>query len=258
MLYKIKNLNFSYNQKQTILKDINLDICEGELLCVLGRNGSGKTTFFNCLLGVLDNYSGEIYLQGKELKKLKEKEIAKSVAYVPQNTNVCFGYTVLDYVLMGLASQIGLFEKPNKTHIQKALKALETMQILEYKDRQYMELSGGERQQVSIARAIVAEPKIIFFDEPTAHLDYANQIKVLRMIKELSSKGYGIVFSSHDPNHGLILDCKVALFDGCGNIEKGNCQDLINEEKLNRIYNSDLKITYVKELNRNICSYKTI
>ena len=258
MTYKIENLSFSYNKKTNVLNDISFDINVGELICVLGKNGSGKTTLFNCLLGIFNDYTGHIYLENKELKKLKEKEIAKIVGYVPQNPSTCFGYTVLDYVLMGLASSISIFSRPNKTHIQKVLNALETMKMLEYKDRQFNELSGGEKQQVTIARAIVSDPKILFFDEPTAHLDYANQIKVLRMIKDLSNKGYSIVFSSHDPNHALMFDCNVVLFDGLGKIEKDEASKLITEEKLNKVYGSELKIVYSKELKRNICTYTHI
>lgn len=258
MLYKIKDLSFSYNKKNKVLDNINLEIHEGELLCVLGKNGSGKTTLFNCLLGLLNNYEGQILLNDKDIKQLKEKDIAKIVGYVPQSSETCFGYTVLDYVLMGLASQIGLFSKPNKTHIDKAINALKIMGIEDYKDKYFNELSGGEKQQVTIARAIVSNPKILFFDEPTSHLDYANQIKVLRMIKDLSKQGYAIVFSSHDPNHALIFDEDVVLFDGEGHIEKGKTNELISEEKLSKIYGSDIKIKYVKEFNRKICSYQSI
>lgn len=258
MTYKVENLSFSYNKKTNILDDISFDINKGELICVLGKNGSGKTTLFNCLLGILDDYNGHIYLENKELNKLKEKDIARVVGYVPQNSSTCFGYTVLDYVLMGLASSISIFSKPNKIHIQKALEALETMKILDYKDRLFMELSGGEKQQVTIARAIVSQPKILFFDEPTAHLDYANQIKVLKMIKELSSKGYSIVFSSHDPNHALMFDCNVILFNGEGKIQKNKAKDIITEDKLNKVYGSDLRIIYSEDLKRNICTYTTI
>lgn len=258
MLYEIKNLCFSYNEKQKILNDINLTINEGELLCVLGRNGVGKTTLFNCMLGILKNYQGQILLNGKELHNLKEKDIASIASYVPQNSTVDFSYTVLDYVVMGLASQIPLFSKPNKSHIKKALDALDSLGILEYKDRLYTELSGGEKQQVTIARAIVNNPKIIFFDEPTAHLDYANQIKVLRMIKEFSQKGYTVVFSSHDPNQALWFNTNVIMFDQEGKIEKGKVEDILTEQKLKNIYGSDVKIMYVEELKRKICTYKTI
>lgn len=258
MIYRIENLSFSYDKKTNILNDISLDIKDGELICVLGKNGSGKTTLFNCLLGLFDDYKGYIYLENKEIKKLKERDIARIVGYVPQNSSTCFGYTVLDYVLMGLASSISMFSKPNKAHIQKALDALQTMKMLDYKDRLFMELSGGEKQQVTIARAIVSNPKILFFDEPTAHLDYANQIKVLKMIKELANKGYSVVFSSHDPNHALMFDCNVVLFSGLGKIQKDKASKLITENKLNKIYGSDLKIIYSKELKRNICTYSTI
>lgn len=258
MLYKIEDLSFSYNKKQNILNNISLEINDNELYCVLGKNGSGKTTFFKCLLKLLKNYQGNIYLNNANIKGLNERNIAKTVVFVPQISNTCFGYSVIDYVLMGLSSEVSIFSKPNKEQIARAINSLKIMELLEYKDRLFNELSDGEKQQVTIARAIVSNPKIIIFDEPTAHLDYANQIKVLRMIKDLACKGYSILFSSHDPNHALILNSKVLLLDGKGNIEKGNTIKLITEKNLKRIYGSDIKITYVEKLKRNICTYKTI
>lgn len=258
MLYEIKNFSFSYDGKHNILKNVSLEIDKGEILCVLGRNGSGKTTFFNCLLGLNKNYQGSIRLHNKELKELKEKEIAKICSYVPQNANTSFAYTVTDYVVMGLAYEIGLFSKPDKSHYDKALQALKTMDLLAYKDRLYMELSGGEKQQATIARAIVGNPEVIFFDEPTAHLDYGNQVKVLRMIKNLSDKGYGVVISSHDPNHAIALGKNVALFDGKGYVEKGKMDDLLKEEKLKKIYDFDMKIRYIDEFKHYICTYENI
>ncbi len=258
MIYQIQNLKFEYRKDQPVLNSINLSLNEGEILCALGKNGAGKTTLFGCLLGLLNGYEGSILLDGKEISSLKEKDIAKLISYVPQNNNAVFGYTVCEYVLMGCASNVSLFSHPGKTEEAAVREALALMGILDLADRNYMQLSGGERQQTAIARAIVSKPKAILFDEPTAHLDYANQLKVLRMIKGLSAKGFAVIVTSHDPNHAMLLDSKLALFDGKGNIKTGEASELITEESLQEVYGSELKIRYIKEFNRKVCIYPSL
>ena len=256
MIYEVKKLSFSYDNSKTVLKNINLELNQGELLCVLGKNGSGKTTLFKCLLGILNADSGEIILNNRNIKDLKEKEIAKNVGYVSQNNESTFAFTVYEYVMMGLASSIGIFSKPSTKQEEMVINILKEMNLLEFKDRLFNELSGGERQQVAIARALVLKPDVILFDEPTAHLDYGNQIKVLRMIKELSKKGYAIMITTHDPNHAIMLDGSVALLDNNGHLVKGSAEELISEDNLKKIYGTDLKIKYIEEFKRKVCIYQ--
>lgn len=256
MIYKVENLKFSYNKNHVVLNDINLQLNEGELLCVLGKNGSGKSTLFKCLLGLLKKDAGFIKLNGKEIDEIKEKDKAKLIGYVSQSNESTFDFTVFEYVLMGRASNVGLFSHPTKEDENKVLEVLEKMNIVEYKDKHFNELSGGERQQVSIARALVSNPKVLLFDEPTAHLDYSNQMKVLRMIKDLSNKGYAIIITTHDPNHAIMLNGKVALFNSNGSIKTGTVDELIKEEILRDIYGTDLKIRYIEEFKRNVCIYQ--
>lgn len=256
MIYEVENLRFSYNKNNLVLNEINLQLNEGELLCVLGKNGSGKSTLFKCLLGLLKKDGGSIKLCEKEIDEIKERDIAKLVGYVSQNNESTFDFTVFEYVLMGRASNVGLFSHPTKDDEKRVLEVLEQMNIVELKDRHFNELSGGEKQQVSIARALVSSPKVLLFDEPTAHLDYSNQIKVLRMIKDLSNKGYAIIITTHDPNHAIMLDGKVALFNLNGSIKTGTVDELIKEDILMDVYGTDLKIRYIEEFKRKVCIYQ--
>lgn len=257
MIYETKNLTFSYG-KDPLLCDVNLTLSEGELVTVLGRNGAGKSTLFSCITGLLKPQGGEILLEGKNINSLNERQIASVVSFVPQNHVPSFGFSVFDFVLMGTASKVGLFSHPGKDEEASALAALERLGISNFADRSYMELSGGERQQVCIARAIAAKPKVILFDEPTAHLDYTNQIKVLRIIKELASDGYSMAVTTHDPNHAILLDGNVYLFDGNGHVTSGSSNKLITEEKLKSIYGGELKIRYLEEFGRNVCLYPSL
>lgn len=254
MIYEVSGLSFSYG-KHRVLNDVNLTLEEGELLCVLGKNGSGKSTLFSCLLALERSYEGSIRLCGTDLKRLKEREIASAIGYVPQNSNSTFDFTVYEYVLMGRAAHVKMFSHPSKQDKDAAINALETMDILDLKDRSITELSGGERQQAAIARALVANPKAILFDEPTAHLDYSNQIKVLKIIKRLYKNGYAVCMTTHDPNHALLLDGNVALIDDEGHIQKGTVDDMLSDRKLGKLFGQDMNIFYVDELKRKVCIY---
>lgn len=259
MIYDVRNLEYSYVQRGApILCKVSFTLEEGELLTVLGRNGVGKSTLFSCLMGINKPQGGEIYLQGKALSSLKEKDIASVVGFVPQAHEPTFGFSVFDFVLMGCASKIGLFEQPGKEEKKAAYEALERMGIEKFADRSYAELSGGERQQVTIARAIASKPKAILFDEPTAHLDYSNQLKVLRVIKDLTRDGYAVAVTTHDPNHALLLEGSTALFRPDGSLICGSTAELVTEDNLKQIYGSDLKIRYMEEFGRRVCIYPSL
>ena len=255
MIYELKDLKFSYIKGFPVLNGISLSIREGQVLTVLGRNGAGKSTLFSCLLGLSDGYEGSILLNGREVRSLKEKEIASVVGYVPQVGNPAFDYTVFDYVLMGCSAGLRLFSRPGKKEEQATWKAMEALEITSLSGRNIRELSGGERQQASIARAIASEPELVIFDEPAAHLDQANQMQVLRIIKDLSERGFSAVMSTHDPNHALLLGGEVALFDNSGHISTGSATEMLTEKKLDAVYGSDLKIRYMEEFHRNVCIF---
>lgn len=258
MIYQINNLKFSYPNSKVILDDISFDIDSSKSYTVLGKNGVGKTTLLRCMLNELNAYQGEIKLNGKDIKQYNEKELAKIVAYVPQSIECTFDYTVYDYVLMGTASSISLFSSPGKKEKELVDIALSKLEIENLKDRKFNELSGGEKQKVSIARAIVNNPSVILFDEPCSHLDFEGQIQILRIIKELVDSGYAIIFTSHDPSHSLALNNEVILFKGNGKIEIGKADALISEDKLKEVYGKDIKIRYLEEFKRNVIVYPSV
>ncbi|MEG0157165.1 MAG: ABC transporter ATP-binding protein [Anaerovoracaceae bacterium] len=254
MIYEIKNLSFRYpgNQKNTLSK-ASFQLQKGEILTILGPNGAGKTTLMNCMAKLLTPTEGEILVEGKPLKNIEIRELAGLVSYVPQIHTPTFNYTVLDFVLMGRAPKVGMFGRPGKEDEKLCMELLETVGISSLANRSYMELSGGERQQVLIARAMVQEPHVILFDEPTAHLDFGNQHRVLRMIRQLSEKGYGIVMTTHNPDHGLLLGGKVAIVGRDGTILSGAAEEIITEANLKEIYQIDLKLLWVDQMGRKTC-----
>ena len=256
MIYELHDLHFSYRPgAPEVLQGVSLDLAEGQLLTILGCNGSGKSTLFGCMMGILKPQSGSIALCGEDFTKLSPRTIASRVGYVPQSHTPAFDYTVFEFVLMGCAARVGLLSHPGAEERCRAEEAIERMGLRSLRDRPYTELSGGERQMVTIARAIAAHPRAILFDEPTSHLDFGNQIRVLRVIRSLSADGYAVVVTTHDPNHALLLGGQTALFTGKGQVALGSPETLLTEERLSALYGAELKLRYMDELERSVCLY---
>ena len=256
MIYELKNVCFSYRPGlPDVLKNVSLSVPDGGILTILGQNGSGKSTLFNCMTGILKPQSGSILLSGEDITKMSPKRIAAKAGYVPQTHVPTFSYTVFEFVLMGCASRVGLLSQPGAEEKKNAEEAIERMGLTALRDRPYTELSGGERQQVTIARAIAQKPEVILFDEPTSHLDFGNQLKVLRVIRDLSQSGYAVVVTTHDPNHALMLKGTTALFNGSGSVETGKAEEILTKERLCALYGTELELIYVNDLGRSVCMY---
>ncbi len=254
MIYDIKNLYFSYPDfPKNVLNDVSLALDEGVILSILGPNGSGKSTLLNCMAGLLQPKSGKIKLNGSDLNTLSFREIAQVVSYVQQNHRAAFAYPVLHFVTMGRAPRISVFGKPKAADRKAAWDALEALGIAHLADKPYTEISGGEMQQATIARAIVQEPKVILFDEPTAHLDYGNQLRVLNIIRDMANRGFSVVMTTHNPDHALLLGGMVAILDRKGHIEVGQYNEIITEQRLLEVYNTRLCLVPVSELARVAC-----
>ncbi|MDD4802179.1 MAG: ABC transporter ATP-binding protein [Syntrophomonas sp.] len=254
MIYQVKNLFFKYPaQGRSILQDASFTLQAGEIITILGPNGAGKSTLLNCLANLLKPLRGEILLCGRKMCEMSAKEVASCISYVQQTHIPTFAYTVLNYVIMGRAPKIGMFRKPKAQDEQAACEALDLLGIAHLADKPYTEISGGERQQATIARAIVQEPKVILFDEPTSHLDYGNQYRILVMIKNMQKQGYSIIITTHNPDHAILLGGKTAILDREGQLDVGKSSDLITEERLRKLYNTDLKLLPVQEVSRMVC-----
>ncbi len=253
MIAEVKNISFSYEENCILLKNISFPIEQGKTICILGPNGVGKTTLLNCIANLITLTEGEILLEGKDIKKMDAKEIARKVAFVPQLIIPSFSYEVLSYVVTGCAPRIGTFEKPKKLHYEIAQNALEQMGILYLSNKYYTQISGGERQLVSIARALAQRPRIILMDEPTAHLDYGNQIKVLKIIKRLAEDGYAAVITTHNPDHALLLGGMVAAMGQKGKFTFGSSQQVITEDFLSSLYSTDLHLRHISDIGRDVC-----
>ena len=252
MSIEIKGLFFSYGDKK-VLHDVALSIEEAETLSILGPNGAGKTTFLNIIAGLSKPDAGSIVYDGKPSGQLNLRQMALLMGYVPQMIVPAFDFSVIDYVVTGLAPHLGTFSRPGKAHYERAMQAITDMGIAHLAETSYRQISGGERQQVSIARVLAQKPAYILMDEPTSHLDYGNQLRVLRIIKRLSANGFGIVLTTHNPDQALLLGGKTAMINRRGELRYGNSQDLIDEGALSELYDVPLHITSEKLTGRKIC-----
>ena len=253
-IIQVSNIDFTYpTGKKKILKDCSFNLHEGELISILGPNGAGKSTLLNCTCDLLTPQAGTVLIDGQNIKKMQRKDIAKVIGYVQQMQMSTFSYTVFDYVLMGRAATIGTFCNPKKEDYDFVYDVLEMMKLSHLSNSNITEISGGERQQAAIARAITQNPKAIFFDEPTAHLDYGNQINTLKLISDLRDKGFAIIMTTHNPDHCMMLGGTVAILDKEGSLEVGSCGKIMTEERLKKVYNTDLRLVYIDEIRREAC-----
>lgn len=253
MIMEIRNLGFSYDGKKDIFANLNMSLHTSEILSIIGPNGIGKTTLLKCMANLMKPSTGTIFIDNHNMFKMPRNEVAQKVAYVPQTVAPSFDYPVLDYVVTGCAPYLGIFEQPGDTDYQRAMKAIEKMGIAHLTYKPYTKISGGELQQVSIARALTQQAQIILMDEPTSHLDYGNQIKVLRLIRKMASTGYGIVLTTHNPDHPLLLGGKVAAFDREGAFYYGESRDILTKEILSKIYDIELRLQPVEGREGLIC-----
>lgn len=243
-MIRIDNLSFRYSKRTPpILKDINLELNAGEVGILLGKNGSGKTTLLKNILGILSPKGGAIYLNGKDLLKMKRQERARLIAYVPQNIH--FGaLTVFDSVLMGRISYFGI--KASTADYEAVERILADMNLESYAMRSVEQLSGGERQKVAIARAMAQEPKLLIFDEPTGNLDIANEGLIIEEAKKLSrEKNIAILSSIHDLNQALSFGDKF-FFLKSGVICHSGGADAVNEISIKETFDVNVRITEIE------------
>ncbi len=250
-MLELRALAFGFPGR-TIGRDVSFSLAAGEILCVLGPNGGGKTTLFRTLLGLIRKHSGFIGLEGNAIENLSREEIARRAGYVPQGHSAYFAFTLREFVLMGRTSRLGAFAAPGKSDRQVAERALESLGIAQLADKPVTEVSGGERQLALVARALAQEPRLLVMDEPTAGLDFGNQIRVLGKISELAATGISILFSSHDPDHALLSAHRALLLGEGRALEIGAPQQVIRTETLKRLYGVDVQVVAI-EGGRHTC-----
>lgn len=242
MTLKIENLSFAYKTNQPVLENISLEVKTGEILGILGPNGTGKTTFIKCINKILQPQSGTVCFNKQNLLALKQEEIAKIIAYVPQYMNNFFPVTVLDTVMQGRLPYAGSDYSDEDKEIVFAL--LKQMDLEKFAFRNINELSGGERQRVFIARAMAQQPQIIILDEPTSSLDLHNQLFVLHTVENLAQRdNLLIVMTIHDLNLASMFCSKILMLKERHIFAYGTPQEVLTEQNVAEMYKVSTNIT---------------
>ncbi len=246
-LVSVRNASFSY-EGMTVFENINLDLARGEILCLFGPNGCGKTTLLDNILGHLEPDEGSIIIDVKDRGRYSHREIARKIAYVPQVHERTFPYRVIDIVVMGRTPYLSPYSSPGMEDYMIAENSLEMIGIGKLKDRLYTRLSGGETQLVILARALAQDAPVIIMDEPASHLDFRHELILLETVAELvEKKNLSILLSTHSPNHAFYfenrgLPVRVAMMAEKRIIYMGTPGDVITEEKMKRVFNINTKV----------------
>ncbi|AGT08100.1 ABC transporter ATP-binding protein [Paracoccus aminophilus] len=240
MLLEAHALAIGHRDK-TLFTGLDLWLGAGEVLCLLGPNGVGKTTLFRTLLGLLPARGGALHLEGRPLGALARREIARAIAYVPQAQTLPFAFTARDIVLMGRAATLPLFATPGPAAEREADAALDRLGIGDLGPRDMSRLSGGQQQMVLIARAVAQGARALVMDEPTASLDLANRKRIDDLIRNLARDGKGVVLSTHDPDQAAALADRVILLGRSGLVASGPAHEVMTAENLSALYGTRIR-----------------
>jgi iron complex transport system ATP-binding protein len=246
-----QHLDFGYRGKP-VGRDVSLELEAGEVLCLLGPNGSGKTTLFKTLLGLLPVQGGVVLMDGVDLRERKRDEIARAVSYVPQAHAAFFPYSVREVVLMGRTAHLGVFSTPSRRDHEIALAALDRLKLAHLAESVYTRISGGERQLTLVARALAQDAQIVVMDEPTANLDFGNQVRVLQHVQDLARSGIGVLLSTHDPDQVFVCADRVAMLHQGRLARLGPPDEAVTAESLKEIYGVEVEVALVPGVDRTM------
>lgn len=238
MNIKAENINITL-EKNNILKDINIEVDNKEVVGIIGPNGSGKSTFLKCIYRVLKPNDGAILLDKVDIKNMTVKESSKRLAVLSQHNNYNFDFTVKDIVLMGRSPHKKFMERDNKEDYDIVNDALKKVEMLEFKDRSFQSLSGGEQQRVILARALAQQPQCLILDEPTNHLDIKYQLQLMRIVKNLNIE---VIAAIHDLNIAAMYCDKIYVLKDGEIIKYGNPKEVLTQKLIKEVYEVDAEV----------------
>lgn len=235
-LISIENLSYTIG-RNTILSDISLNIKKGDFISIIGPNGAGKTTFIKLITNLLKPSSGNIFIDGLNIKNYKNKDLAKKLSYIPQTINIYYDFTVEEIVLMGRLPYLSFFEDYSNDDYKCIDSAMKSLDILHLKHRSISTLSGGELQRVFLARALAQNAKILVLDEAMSELDIGHQISIIDYLKKLQQdNNLTIISVMHDINIAFqFFDTSIVLQKGVLRA-MGNNSEIITEKLLKDVF----------------------
>lgn len=252
---ELEDVTFSYGKgKRKVLDGVGLSCEPGSVNALIGLNGCGKTTLIKVMAGLEKPSAGTVRYYGRDLSELTFRERASVLAYVRQSYGSLSDYSVKDYLLFGTANKLDLFDVPGKGEKEAVREIVERFGITHLYDKKLGELSGGERQIVSVCSAMVQDSKVVLLDEPCSALDIVNQNKVLTILNSIAKDSEKtILFSTHNPNHALYTEANVFLLGSGKIIDSGPAEEIITPDRLKPIYGEG--ICYSKDQPYNEISF---
>lgn len=239
---EIDKIDFSY-EHHSIYKDLTFSIPENQITYIMGNNGCGKTTLLNIITGFLLPSSGTIRVLGHDIRDLSSKELAKRIAYVPQMIRQNIDFCVKDYLAFGRSPYLKFGCGPTDKDYAVVEKYALSMGISEYLGLNFNQLSGGQKQLVSITRALIQETPIVILDEPMSALDIGKQAEFLCTLQRLKNDlGKTIVLTSHNPNHALQNECNICLIHERKILRYGKNTEVLNEYNIQQVYGTKVKL----------------
>ncbi|KPK97852.1 MAG: hypothetical protein AMJ95_06925 [Omnitrophica WOR_2 bacterium SM23_72] len=235
-IIEVKNMTSGY-QNRPILKGIDFNIREGEFFGIIGPNGSGKSTLLKTLSRSLKPYEGSVHYRQKDINEILPQELAKDFAFVAQDTVFNFSFTVWEIVLMGRIPYIGRLRPETPYDLEMAKESMRTTDTLNLANRFIGALSSGERQMVLIAKALAQQPKVLFLDEPTSHLDIGHQVKILNLIKQLNQKhNITVIVVLHDLNLASEYCDRLLLLNEGWVYKIGQAEEILTFQNIEEVY----------------------
>jgi len=241
-LIELDKISFAY-EKTPVLTDVSLNVQESEMLGIIGPNSSGKSTLLKIMAGILKPDKGVVEIEGNDIKSLLRRETAKSVSFVPQETPASFPFTVMETVLLGRTPHLASLAFESEEDLDMARKSLESTDTLDLQERFFEELSGGEKQLVTIARALAQDAPVMLFDEPTTFLDIRHQIQIFEVITRLNRESRRtVVVVSHDLNIASLYCSRLVLLREGRIAIDGPPEEVIKSHLLKETYGVDMRI----------------
>ena len=241
MTLEIRDLHFSYRE-HSVLKGVSLAVSDGEMVSLLGRNGAGKTTLLRLIPGFLKSNPDAILIDGRPVAGMSLRERATYMAYIPQITRSVFPYSVRTSILMGCSNRLGLFRNPGPAEEQRVEQVIGLLNLQEIANRNMETISGGERQLVLIARALMQDARLLILDEPTSFLDYSNQLLVLEKVEDLVRRGYSCIYSTHNPDLALMHSTRAVVMNDGQIVFDQKPSALLGSDVLSRVYGRHIDV----------------
>lgn len=242
-LLEIEQISYRYRpQAAPVLLDLSMSIEKGTVNTILGPNGAGKSTLLDICLGWKEPETGRILLNQQDMRSYSRRQMGRWMSLVPQDEQVRFDYTVLEYLLLGRAPYLSQLEMPGADDVDIARAALEKVGLLHLQERPASKLSGGEHQLLMIARALVQEPHILVLDEPTSRLDPGNRQRVVSLLKSLLKHGVTILFTTHDPTLAADISTHALLLKQGRVIHAGPEEEVLNSKNLSELYGIRMEV----------------